>query len=124
MIKRKKKRKNGKSDLEKMAKSVHLVNEEYTQKVAEELKKKGNKITNSSSHLSDEIEVDYKLPENKTILLKIRVFEDEYDGEYVASVYAGTQLVGMPDGKTAEEFVDNLDRRIIMVLDEIKHKRK
>jgi len=95
------------------------VNPEYTNNVAEELLKIGDTILSKSSH---EIEVSHKIMGNKTIVLKIQVFQEEYGG-YSSMVYAGDRIIGMPGGETPEELIENLNIVLRMILDEINQQQ-
>jgi len=96
----------------KKAGSDWFVNREYTQNIANTLKTKGYKTEIIEDHI---VTTSYPVSENKSIPLKIQVFQDEYSNGYVLIAYSGDNQIAMPDGDTAEEAINNLDIQIKMI---------
>jgi len=66
---------------------------------------------------------EIKCQVDKSILLKLEVYEMEYSQTYMSTIYGGKQMFGMPEGDTAEELVANIRKHMEMILGEVKHQQ-
>jgi hypothetical protein len=98
-----------------------MVNETYTKQITDELIKRGDEVVSSDSNKAV---VNHKIDGKVIKGLMIRVWEGSYEGWFILNMFNAStnQMLGMVDGQTALEAIDNMDKQLMMIVSAINER--